>query len=327
MKSIHWGIVGLGNIAHKFASDLALVPNCILQAVASSDITRALEFSKKFQSKNYYSNYTDLFTDPKVDVVYIASLHPLHKALSIEAIKQGKAVICEKPLGMNNEEVMQIIKTAREKNVFLMEALWTRFNPAFEQVNNWIKNNKIGPLRYINSTFSFNALDMGVDSRVFNPKKGGGSLLDIGIYPLFLAYHFLGFPKDIKASAVLTKEKIDEQLGFIFSYDKAQAMLYSSFSHNEDMRATICGEKGEIYMESMWHNTSNVKLVNDKREIKKSFNFLGAGYTYEIDEVNTCIRKNKLESTKWSWKNSKEISILMDYIRKKVGVSYPTDKK
>mgnify|MGYP001464202298 FL=1 len=325
MKSIHWGIVGLGNIAHKFASDLALVPNCTLQAVASSDSSRALEFSKKFKSKIYYSNYFDLFSDPSVDVVYIASLHPFHKSHSIEAIKQGKAVLCEKPLGMNKEEVMQMIKIAKDKNIFLMEALWTRFNPAFEQVNKWINDNKIGPLRYINASFSFNALDRGVDSRVFNPKKGGGSLLDIGIYPLFLAYHFLGFPQDLKASAVLTKEKVDEQLGFIFSYNKAQAMLYSSFSHDEDMRATICGENGEIYMESKWHNTSNVKLVIDQKEIKKSFNFLGAGYTYEIEEVNNCIRKNKLESIKWNWKNSLDIAILMDNIRKKVGIIYNSD--
>ena len=325
MKSIHWGIVGLGNIAHKFASDLALVPNCILQAVASSDSSRALKFSKKFKSKNHYSNYTDLFSDPSVDVVYIASLHPFHKSHSIEAIKQGKAVLCEKPLAMNKEEVMQMIKTARDKKIFLMEALWTRFNPAFEQVNIWIDDNKIGPVRYINASFSFNAQDRGVDSRVFNPKKGGGSLLDIGIYPLFLAYHFLGFPQDVKASAVLTKEKVDEQLGFIFSYNKAQAMLYSSFSHDEDMRATICGENGEIYMESKWHNTSNVKLVIDQKEIKKSFNFLGAGYTYEIEEVNNCIRKNKLESSKWNWKNSLDIAILMDNIRKKVGIIYKSD--
>ncbi len=326
MKSIRWGIVGLGNIAHKFAADLVLVPNCVLQAVASSDKKRALEFSKKFEAKHYYSSYTDLFSDPEVDVVYIASLHPLHKSLSIAAMEQGKAVLCEKPMGMQQEEVREMIHTAKKNNVFLMEALWTRFNPAFEQVHQWISENKIGPLRYINSTFSFNALSRGVDSRVFNPEKGGGSLLDIGIYPLFLAYHFLGFPETISASAVLTDQKVDEQLGFIFSYAKAQAMLYSSFAHNEDMRATICGENGEIYMNSQWHLTSDIKLVKDGKEIKKSFDFKGLGYTYEIEEANSCIRNDKLESDKWSWKNSLDISILMDTIRKQVGVSYVTNK-
>ena len=327
MKPIRWGIAGLGNIAHKFASDLALVSDCFLQAVASSDSKRAKKFLTQFAAKDYYSNYSDLFSDPNVDIIYIASLHTLHKSLSIKAMKQGKAVLCEKPMAMNQIEVREMIKTAKENNVFLMEALWTRFNPAFEQVNRWVKENKIGPLRYINSTFSFNALDKGVDSRIFNPKKGGGSLLDIGIYPIFLAYHFLGFPADIKASAVLTKEKVDEQIGFIFSYSGAQAILYSSFTHNEDMRATICGENGEIYMNSQWHHTPNVQLINDGKEMKKSFDFLGTGYTYEIEEANNCIRNNKLESSKWSWKNSEDVVTLMDVIRKKVGVIYPTDKE
>jgi predicted dehydrogenase len=327
MKPIRWGIVGLGNIAHKFAADLALVPGSILHAVASSELDRALKFSKKFGAVHQYSNYSELFSNPEVDVVYIASIHPLHKSLSIEAMKMGKSVLCEKPLGMNAEEVQEMITTAKTYNVFLMEALWTRFNPAFEQVHQWIDQNEIGCLRYINSTFSFNGLDRGEDSRVFNPEKGGGSLLDIGIYPLFLAYSFLGLPQEIKASAILTKENVDEQLGFIFSYEKAQAMLYSSFTHNEDMRATLCGEKGEVYMDSQWHHTSHVKLVKGGKEIKKSFDFNGAGYTYEIVEANRCIRAGKLESAKWSWKNSEDIAILMDTIRSQVGITYPADTK
>ena len=325
MKPIRWGIVGLGNIAHKFAADLALVPDAILHAVASSDFSRAVVFSKQFGAAHQYSNYDDLFSNPEVDAVYIASVHPLHKSLSVKAMKMGKAVLCEKPMGMHADQVREMITTAKACNVFLMEALWTRFNPAFEQVQHWIDENEIGPLRYVNSTFSFNGLDRGVDSRGFNPEKGGGSLLDIGIYPLFLAYSFLGYPKDIKASAVLTKENVDEQLGFIFSYDKAQAMLYSSFAHNEDMRAALCGEKGEIYMDSQWHRTSNIKLVKGGKEIKKSFHFNGAGYTYEIEEANRCIRNGKLESAKWSWKNSEDIAVLMDAIRVQVGVVYPAD--
>lgn len=326
MKSIRWGIVGLGNIAHKFAVDLAKVPDCILHAVASSDSKRALEFSNQYGAKHHYSNYTNLFSDSDVDVVYIASLHPLHKSLSMKAMKHGKAVLCEKPMGMNAGEVRQMINSAKECNVFLMEALWTRFNPSFEQVNQWINKNQIGPLRYINSTFSFNGLDKGESSRVFDPEKGGGSLLDIGIYPLFLAYHFFGFPDDIKSSAVLTEKKVDEQLGFIFSYKKSQAMLYSSFAHNENMRATLCGENGEIYMNSQWHQTSDVKLVKNGKEIKKTFKFNGLGYTYEIEEVNNCIRNNKLQSLKWNWKSSEDIAVLMDTIRKQVGVTYPSDK-
>ena len=322
MKSIRWGIVGLGNIAKKFAGDLALIPNCSLQAVASSDFARATEFAHKYKAKNSYSNYTDLFSDPEVDLVYIASLHPSHAALSIEAIKQGKGVLCEKPMGMNAKQVKQIIQAATEANVFLMEALWTRFNPAFEQVHQWISENKSGRLRYINATFSFNGLDKGLESRLFNPEKGGGSLLDIGIYPLFLGYHFLGKPDNVKASAVLTKEGVDEQLGFILSYPKAQAILYSSFTHNEDMQARICGELGEIYMNSRWHETGKIKMVLNGEEYSKSFPFNGKGYTYEILEANRCLRSGVNQSSKWTWQNSLEMAVLMDAIRKQTKIIY-----
>jgi predicted dehydrogenase len=105
MKPIRWGIAGLGNIAHKFATDLALVSDCVLQAVASSDSKRAQKFIMHFAAKDYYSNYSELFSDPNVDVIYIASFHTLHKSLSIEAIKHGKAVLCEKPMAMNQIEV------------------------------------------------------------------------------------------------------------------------------------------------------------------------------------------------------------------------------
>ena len=325
MKSIRWGIVGLGNIANKFAGDLTLIPNCTLQAVASSSSKRATEFADKYKAKSSYSDYTDLFRDPKVDLVYIASLHPSHAALTIEAIKQGKGVLCEKPIGINAKQVKQIIQAATEANLFLMEALWTRFIPAFEQVNQWILENKIGRLRYINATFSFNGLDRGLESRLFNPEKGGGSLLDIGIYPLFLGYHLLGIPDSIKASAILTKEGIDEQLGFIFSYPKAQAMLYSSFAHNEEMQARICGELGEIYMNSRWHETGEIKLVLDGEEYSKSYPMKGKGYTYEILEANNCFRNGLTQSSKWTWQHSLEMATLMDDIRKQTNIIYSAD--
>jgi len=326
MKEIRWGIVGLGNIARKFATDLALVPNCTLQAVASSDKKRAHDFADEFNAKTHYSDYDRLFKDLKVDVVYIASLHPQHAELSLAALKEGKGVLCEKPLGLNAREVGSIITSAKENNAFLMEALWTRFNPAFEQVGKWIAQNQIGPLRYINASFSFNGLDRGEDSRLFNPDKAGGTLLDIGIYPLFLAYHLLGIPTSIKANATLTSKGVDEQLAFLLSFDKAHALMYSSFTHDEDMRATICGEEGEIYMDSRWHETPQIKLVQKGKESMKSFNFLGKGYTYEIEEVNHCLRNKLLESPKWTMKNSLEMASLMDEIRSQVGVSFPGEK-
>ncbi|MEK9852211.1 MAG: Gfo/Idh/MocA family oxidoreductase [Flavobacteriaceae bacterium] len=325
MKKIRWGIVGLGNIAKKFAADLSLVPDCVLQAVASSDALRAEQFAQKHKAQKAYSNYDQLFSDPEVDLVYIASLHPKHADLTIRALAGGKGVLCEKPLGMNSAEVDQMISLASQANLFLMEGLWTRFNPSFNQVKKWIDEGQIGALRYIHASFSFNGLAKGKDSRLFHPDKGGGSLLDIGIYPLFLAYYFLGIPGEIDAKAHLTEEGVDAQLSSILSYPKAQAMLYSSFIHDQYMGATLCGEKGEIYMYSRWHEATQVKLVKQGKEQIKSFEFSGLGYTYEIEEANRCFNANETQSEKWTWQNSIDLSRLMDAIRAQVGVNYTAD--
>lgn len=325
MKKIRWGIVGLGNIANKFAADLLLVPDCVLQAVASSDALRAEQFAQKHKAQKAYSNYDQLFSDPEVDLVYIASLHPKHADLTIRALAGGKGVLCEKPLGMNSAEVDQMISQASQANLFLMEGLWTRFNPSFNQVKKWIDEGQIGALRYIHASFSFNGLAKGKDSRLFHPDKGGGSLLDIGIYPLFLAYYFLGIPGEIDAKAHLTEEGVDAQLSSILSYPKAQAMLYSSFIHDQYMGATLCGEKGEIHMYSRWHEATQVKLVKQGEEQIKSFEFSGLGYTYEIEEANRCFNANKTQSEKWTWQNSIDLSRLMDAIRAQVGVNYTAD--
>jgi predicted dehydrogenase len=325
MKSIRWGIIGLGKIAHKFATDLLLIEDCKLVAVGSSDINRAKKFANKYNVSDFFGSYKSFFDNAKVDIVYVASLNPKHMELTIASLNSGIAVLCEKPLALNSIQVNAMISKAKEKKLFLMEALWTRFNPAFEQSLNWINQGLLGKLRYINASFSFYGLDKGDESRIFDLKKGGGTLLDIGIYPLFLAYKLLGMPNNIKVSGHLTKGGVDEQLAFILSFDNALAVLYSSFVHNEDMRATIAGEEGEIYIDSRWHESSNITLVKDKKNESKVFDFIGIGYSYEIIEANKCLREGKLESSKWSHKNTTDLMLLMDTIRKEIGVVYPNE--
>jgi len=325
MKSIRWGIIGLGKIAHKFASDLLLIEDCNLIAVASSDTNRAKKFADKYNVRESFGSYKTFFDNAKVDIVYVASLNHNHMELTIASLNSGIAVLCEKPLALNSKQVNAMISKAKEKELFLMEALWTRFNPVFEQSLNWINQGFLGKLRYINASFSFYGLDKGDKSRLFDLKKGGGTLLDIGIYPLFLAYKLLGMPNDIKVCGRLTKGGVDEQLAIILDFDNALALLYSSFAHNEDMRATIAGEDGEIYIDSRWHESSNIALVKNKEKESKNFDFIGVGYSYEIIEANNCLREGKLESSKWSHKNTTDLMLLMDAIRKEIGVVYPNE--
>ena len=325
MQVIRWGILGLGKIANKFASDLLLVEDTKLVAVASTNLERAKSFASTYGADKFYGSYNELFEDTDVDIIYIASLHPQHASLSIESLFNGKAVLCEKPLAMNSIQVEEMITVSKEKKIFLMEALWTRFNPAFCQAKTWIDEGSLGSIHYINATFSFNGSHKDEDSRLFNPIKGGGTLLDIGIYPIFLAYYLLGIPKSIKASAHLTSKGVDKQLAIILTYDHAHAILYSSFTHNEDMRATIAGDNGEIYIDDRWHESPTLNLVQSKVKTPKSFKFLGLGYSYEIIEANQCLREGTIESSKWSHQNSLELMKIIDSVRKTAGISCYND--
>ena len=324
LKIVRWGILGLGNIAQKFADDLKLVPDCKLEAVASSNSARARNFADTYKVNRFYDNYDDLFKDPKVDIIYIASLNNNHYEHSIQAIKNNKAVLCEKPLAINKSQVEDLLQLSNEKRVFLMEALWTRFNPVFDQLLTWISEGQIGKIKCIYASFSFNGTNRPDDSRLFNLEKGGGSLLDIGIYPLFLSYQLLGYPTSIISNAIKSDTGVDNQMAIILRYKDSQALLYSSFLHNEDMSAKICGEKGEIYVDSRWHESKTITLSNNYKTRKK-FEFLGKGYVYEIMESNKCLREKTIESSKWSHKNSLDLVKLMDTIRSQNDIIYPNE--
>ena len=324
-RVIKWGILGLGKIAHKFTLDIKLVEDCQLIAVASSSKSRAKAFAKKYNISEFYSDYQELYINDDIDIIYIASSNENHYIHTLEALKNKKAVLCEKPLAVNKNQVLNLIRFSQIHKVFLMEALWTRFNPTFEQLLEWIEKDKIGKLRYINATFSFYGLNKEKDSRLFNPFKAGGSLLDIGIYPLFLAYKLLGTPNSLISKAIKTTTGVDEQMALILTYDSSHALLYSSFSHEEDMRATICGEKGEIYIDSRWHESPIITLIQKGKKTIQKFNFLGKGYSYEIIEANNCLRNRLNESPKWTLQNSFDLVELMDIARNQNGINFPIE--
>ena len=315
VKKINWGILGLGNIAHKFAEDLILVDDAKIISVASSSIDRAKIFSKKFKVKNSYDSYQKLINDKEIDVIYIASINTLHMKWTIKSLEKGKAVLCEKPLAMNPVDVKKMIATSVKNNVFLMEALWSRFNPSISKVKELIDNGSIGEVKYIYSEFSFLLEKMNKKHRLLDPKKGPGSLVDIGIYPIFLSYLLLGKPKDVVAKAHYFNNKADIQISMIFHYPNAQSVMYSGITNNSDNGAKICGAKGEIYLNPRWHETDSFKLVNEMEQEIFEIPKKGRGYTHEIEEVNNCLKKNKIESTLWSHNNSYELSQLINQIR------------
>ncbi|MEH6514284.1 MAG: Gfo/Idh/MocA family oxidoreductase [Maribacter arcticus] len=320
---IKWGIVGAGNIAHSFSKDLALVSGGELTAVASRNLDKAQSFATEYGAPNAYGSYEELFNSKTVDVIYIATPHTTHARLSIAAMKAGKSVLCEKPLGVNKGEVEEMIKVAKENKVFFMEALWTRFNPTIKKVKELVDNGTIGDIGYLHADFAFFALDRDENGRLLNPELAGGSLLDIGIYPIFLSYLMLGMPKDIKASANFHKTGVEVQISMIFNYEKAQAILYSGLNSNSEKKAEIAGSKGSIFVHPRWHETSGYTLEIDGDSSVVEVGKVGKGYTYEIEEVHNCLNAGKTESDLWSHQNSRDLIEIMDTVRNKVGIVFP----
>jgi predicted dehydrogenase len=266
-KNIRWGIIGLGNIANKFAEDLATIENAELVAVASRSQEIADDFAKKYNSKKAYNSYLDLAKDAEVDAVYIATPHSFHKEHAILCLKNKKAVLCEKPFAMNLQEVEDMIAIAKENNVLLMEALWTYFLPHYTYVLESLKNEKFGKLLKLEADFGFSrAFDN--DSRLFKKEVGGGSLLDIGIYPIFAALSTLGKPNSIKADATFFDNGADSECNMTFNYNDIKAVLKSSLLEETGTQATFTCERGIIKINTMFHMPTTVTITeNGKDEI------------------------------------------------------------
>ncbi|CAM3367206.1 Gfo/Idh/MocA family protein [Zobellia roscoffensis] len=326
-QAVRWGIVGLGSIAHTFAKDLALVSGGTLTAVASRSIDKAKEFANEYGAAHTFDSYDALFESNEVDVVYIATPHTSHEVLSVRAMEKGKHVLCEKPMGVNPEQVARMIAVAEKNQVFLMEALWSRFNPSIQEARQLVQNGEIGSIGFIHADFAFYALGRDAENRLLNPNLAGGSLLDIGIYPIFLSYLFLGMPKKIQASSHFYKTGVEMQTSMIFEYENAQAILYSGLNSKSEMKAEISGNEGSIFLHPRWHEAQGYTIEKEGELIDYGLPTYGRGYTYEIEEVQDCLISGQLQSNIWSHQNSKDLARLLYEVRQKSGVIFPFEEQ
>jgi len=321
LKSIKWGIIGLGKIAHKFATDIATVPNCELYAVASRTQQKADDFAQKHNAKNAYDTYEKLVSDINVDAVYIATPHSLHFDNTLLCLQHKKAVLCEKPFAMNAEQVNQMIAVAKENNVLLMEALWTRFLPHFQYVLDIVESKKYGELKNLKADFGFYT-PYNTESRVFQKRVGGGSLLDIGIYPIFAALTSLGKPHNIKSEATFFENGADSSCSMMFNYDNAKAELQSTFLEETKTEAIYTFENAIVKINTRFHEPSSVTVIENGKEETIDFNYKTIGYSYEIDHFNELLRKEKTESPLMTFELSKTLIEILDEVRSKIGLTY-----
>lgn len=324
-RSIRWGILGSGKIAHKFAEDLQQSEQGHLYAIASRTLSKAQEFSRKFSAQKALGSYEELIQDPKVDVLYIATPHPFHFQWSMKGLQNGKAILCEKPMGMNATQVERLIKVARQQKLFLMEGLWTRFIPGTQKLLEWIEEKPLGDLLFIRADFGFKA-HKDPDSRIFNKSLGGGSLLDIGIYPIYLSLLTLGTPSASHAMARFTETEVDGYCSMLFDYEShAKAILESTIEANTPTEAFLYFEHGHIHMHSRFHHTEKLSLISPQgRESTYHIPYRGHGYIHEIEEVHHCLLSGKTESDLLPLSTSQELSKIMDQVRSVIGLEYST---
>ncbi len=322
-KHIKWGILAPGRIARKFASDLATVKDAELYAVASRNMEHAIAFKNTYNAKVAYGNYMDLMNDPKVDAIYIATPHAFHKIYTIDCLRRKKAVLCEKPLALNSADVDQMIQVAQQENVLLMEALWTCFLPHFKNVLSFIDSGAYGAVLSIEADFGF-LPEFKAGGRLFDKQLGGGSLLDIGIYPILLALCVLGVPDRIEANAQFFETGVDSECKMKFHYPQGKsAHLHSTLLEQTPTQGIIQCEKGKIVIHPSFHKPSKVSFIDHMgRETLKDFGVGTLGYNYEISHFNDLLRRGKTQSPIASFKFSKDLMQTMDKVKEIIGLSY-----
>ena len=328
-SKIRWGILGCGRIARKFASDLKLIEDAELTAVASRNKQNAEAFASEFTCKYTFESYEGLAACTEVDVIYIATPHSHHYEHTLLCLNHNKPVLCEKAFAINSRQAKEMIDVARERKVFLMEALWTKFLPHYKKLTELINNGTLGDIKTVLVNFGFKVGE-NFPPRLLDPALGGGTLLDIGIYNVFMALSALGKPDYIEASMVPSATNVDEQLSVLFKYKTgAAASMFSSFLTNLPTQAEICGTKAGITLTTRFYEPSaKIELYYDvkgERQIIPADKSEGWGYHYEARHVNDCLRKGLTESPVMRHADTLLLMETLDEIRKIAGIKYAVD--
>ena len=324
MKKYNWAILGCGKIARKFSNDLKLLPDANLYAAASRNFSTAQSFAGELGFEKAYGSYLEMVEDPAVDIVYVATPHSHHHQHTLLCLEHKKAALCEKSFAINLQETKEMTECARKNNVFLMEAFWTRFQPGFIKILDVIRSGELGELMAVKADFAFKA-EYNTEKRLYNPDLGGGSLLDIGIYPVFMALATLGKPDRIKALAVLSPTGSEESITISFSYKERKiASLASSFSSFSSILTEFWFENGLIRLQKRSSAPNDVYIWKENgSEERIDYQMSeGFGYYLEARHVMDCMNQGKIESEIRSWKDTLDLMETLDRIRIDAGIYY-----
>jgi predicted dehydrogenase len=329
MDTFTWGIIGPGNIAAEFANDLSFVSSAKHQvgAILHHDLDKAAAFAAKEGAPQYFEDIQAFVKEARVDAVYIATPHPLHFEETIICLQHKLPVLCEKPLAMNSRQVQAMVKASEDNKTFLLEGMWIRFLPSINKVLSLVESGLIGKIVSIKADMSYKA-PYDPQSRYFDPKLGGGSLLDLGIYPVFLTHLLLGKPDRIQAIARLSEKQVDEACAALFQYQQGSyAFIESSLVTQTELTATVYGEKGRLQITTPWNEKPPQIITEIYGEDAQHHpcTWEGRGFQYEAEEVYRCVKAGKLYSEQFCHRFSLDLMATLDAIRQQTHIIYPAD--
>lgn len=324
-QTIRWGILGTGRIARTFATGLRSVPDAELVAVGSRSQASADHFGDDMQVARRHPSYEALANDTDLDVIYVSSPHSAHMENSLLCINAGKAVLCEKPFTINAQQAETMITAARERKVFLMEAMWPRFLPAMTRIRELLAQDAIGEIRMLSADCGFRT-SFDAQHRLFNPDLGGGALLDVGVYPVSLSSMIFGEPDRISSLATLGTTGVDEQSAMILGYPGGRlAILSTAIRTSTPGQAQIMGSDGSIRIHSSVRVTTFTLTRSGAEPETIDLPLEGNGYNYQAAAVGDALRNGKLESEIMPLGETLAVMRTMDRIRDQWGLKYPME--
>ena len=311
---VHWGILGPGRIAHTFAQAMQVVDSGEITLVHSSDHDRAMGFAEQFNISNSTNDLDDFLASPNVDAVYIAYPHAMHFDAVVKCLNAGKHVLCEKPLTISLQQAEQVISLAKKHNLFLMEALWSRFLPIWDKARTLVNEKLIGDLVAFSSTFGFKA-NFDLTDRLFNPALAGGAIWDLGVYPIAMSNFLIsGEPETVSAKVTRGDTGVDEHVAAVLNYGEVNSEFIVSLRQALENQFIIHGTKGKVVIdEPFWGAEKLTYVVGEHQE-----HFIARheqnGFEYQIRSVNESILQSEVENNHMTWRDTVVVQRVMDHI-------------
>ncbi|MEY4437065.1 MAG: hypothetical protein RL100_529 [Actinomycetota bacterium] len=333
ISKLNWGFLGTGWIADFCARDLDFT-NISKYGVTARDFNKAEEFAKSHGFKKSYVDFEAMLTDPEIHAVYIATLNQVHFEHALAALGAGKHVLLEKPFTINARQSKELIEFAKEKNLFLMEAMWVNHLPAQQAIENILAQGMIGEIQTASADLSLYQLEQDGYGRMWHVSSGGGTLLDLGIYPLHFVYRLLGkMPISITATAQLTglagsADRVDEDVSATLQFESRKTgIIHSRMSATGRNIATILGSKGRIELPREWWQATSFTVLNHVNKVIFEYHqpIDGSGRQFQFLEAERCIEAGFIESPNMSLEDTLSVMESMDEIRRQIGVKYQWD--